>query len=121
MKGAKLVGRVILVAEDEPLIALDLRTALEAAGAKVVRTTVGGAEEAIGRQDFSVAILDVRPGSNEHRAIARRLKKRGVPFLFYSTHAPEDVTTVRGAPVVLKPKQADEIIVAVARLLAGGV
>jgi hypothetical protein len=39
-----------------------------------------------------------------------------VPFLFYSTQAPEDVTTVRGAPVVLKPGRPQEIVAAVALL-----
>jgi DNA-binding response OmpR family regulator len=103
--------------EDEPLIALDLRTALEAVGATVVSTTARDAAYVAKQQSFSAAILDLRPGSSDHRPLARRLKDRGTPFLFYSTHPPEDVTTVRGAPVVLKPGRPEEIVTAVALLL----
>jgi DNA-binding response OmpR family regulator len=116
-----LLGRVILVVEDEPLIALDVRTVLEAAGAMVVHATARHAAQAADdQQSLSAAILDLRPGSSDHRPIARRLKDRGIPFLFYSTHPPEDVTTVRGAPVVLKPGRPDEIVMAVALLLRAG-
>jgi DNA-binding response OmpR family regulator len=117
MKSGELFGRNILVVEDEPLIALELRAALEAAGATVVLKTVRGAALAIERQDFSTAILDLRPGASDHRPIARLLKRRGVPFMFYSTHPPDDVTTVRGAPVVLKPENPDGVVKAVLLLL----
>jgi CheY-like chemotaxis protein len=114
-----LSGRAILVVEDEPLIALDLQTALEGAGATVVTTTARDAAQVVAQQNFSVGILDFRPGSSDHRPIVRRLKERGIPFLFYSTHPPEDVTTVRGAPVVLKPERPKEIVRAIALLLGG--
>jgi DNA-binding response OmpR family regulator len=114
-----LVGRVILVVEDEPLIAIDLKTMLDGAGAKVICANTRDAAQAAERPDVSAAVLDARPGSSEHRPIARRLKQRGVPFLFYATHPPEDVTTVRGAPLVLKPERPEEIVAAVAKLLGG--
>ena len=120
MRSRELFGRDILVVEDEPLIALELRTALEAAGATVVLTTVRRAARAIEQQGFSVAVLDLRPGASDHRPIARLLKRRGVPFMFYSTHPPEDVTTVRGAPVVLKPENPNGVVQAVALLLRQG-
>ena len=107
----------VLVVEDETLIALELRAALEAAGATVVVKTVKSAAQAIEQQGFSAAILDLRPGASDHRPIARRLKRRGIPFMFYSTHLPEDVTTVRGAPVVLKPENPDGVVRAVVLLL----
>jgi DNA-binding response OmpR family regulator len=117
VKSAELAGHTILVVEDEPLIALDLRATLEAAGARVVCATAEQATRAAEQGRLSAAILDARPGSSDHRPIARRLRQDGVPFLFYSTHAPEDVTTVRGAPVVLKPERPDEIVAAVVLLL----
>jgi hypothetical protein len=67
--------------------------------------------------DLSVAVSDARPGPSDHRPIARRLKRRGVPFLFYTTHPPADVTTVWGAPIVFKPERSEEIVTAVVRLL----
>jgi hypothetical protein len=40
-----------------------------------------------------------------------------VRFLFYATHPPEDVTTVRGAPVFLKPGRPKEVVQALALLV----
>jgi len=120
VKSSDFLGRVILVVEDEPLIALDLKTTLEAAGAKVICTNAREASHIAARSHLSAAVLDARPGSGDHRPIARWLKRRGLPFLFYSTHPPEDVTTVRGAPIVLKPERPEEIVAAVALLLRSG-
>jgi len=117
VESAKLAGHTILVVEDEALIALDLQTSLEAAGAQVVCTRGEQAALAAAQPGLSAAVLDARPGSSDHRTIARRLRKFGVPFLFYATHAPEDVTTVRGAPVLLKPERPEHVADAVALLL----
>jgi DNA-binding response OmpR family regulator len=118
---ADLKGASILIVEDEPLIALDLKATLEAAGASVTCCRANDAVRVVGTQAFSAAVLDARPGSSDHRPIARELRDNGVPFLFYSTQAPEDVTTVRGAPVVLKPGRPQEIVAAVALLLGRSV
>jgi DNA-binding response OmpR family regulator len=118
---AALAGVAILIVEDEPLIALDLQATLQAAGASATCCKADDAVAMVGQQPFSAAVLDARPGSSEHRPIARRLRDSGVPFLFYSTQAPEDVTTVRGAPVVLKPGRPQEIVGAVALLLGRNV
>jgi len=118
---ADLNGATILIVEDEPLIALDLKATLEAAGASVTCCRAGDALRTVGAQAFSAAVLDARPGSSEHRPIARQLRDSRVPFLFYSTQAPEDVTTVRGAPVVLKPGRPQEIVAAVGLLLGRSV
>jgi DNA-binding response OmpR family regulator len=117
LKSAQLAGSVILLVEDEFLIALDLRMSLEAAGARVIYANTRNAPRAAEDRNLSAAVLDARPGSSDHRPIARRLRKRGVPFLFYSTHAPAETTTVRGAPVLLKPGRSEEIVAAVALLL----
>ena len=114
---AALAGVAILIVEDEPLIALDLQATMQAAGASVTCCKADDAVARLGQHTFSAAVLDARPGSSEHRPIARRLRDGGVPFLFYSTQAPDDVTTIRGAPVVLKPGRPQDIIAAVALLL----
>jgi DNA-binding response OmpR family regulator len=118
---ADLNGATILIVEDEPLIALDLKATLEAAGASVTCCRADDAVRMVGAQTFSAAVLDARPGSSEHRPIARQLRDSRVPFLFYSTQAPEDVTTERGAPVVLKPGRPQEIVAAVGLLLGRSV
>ena len=118
MNRANLTGQRILIVEGEPLIALDLRTALEAAGAEVmVAHNAAQALARISEYDFAGAVVDWRPGSEDHRVVARALKQEEVAFLFYATHAPEDVTTVRGAPIFLKPGRPEEIVQALALLI----
>ena len=114
---ANLAGRTILVVEEQPLIALDLQRALEAAGAEVV-VALNAAEalKRIAQFDFTAGVIDWRPASEDHRVVARALKQRKVRFLFYATNPPEDVTTVRGAPIFLKPALPQEIVRALALL-----
>jgi DNA-binding response OmpR family regulator len=115
---ANLAGRTILVVEEQPLIALDLQTALEQAGAKVCVARDGTeALACISECDFAAGVIDWCPESDDHRAIARALKQEGVRFLFYATHPPEDVSTVRGAPVFLKPERPEKIVAALALLV----
>ena len=117
MSNAILHGRTILVVEDEPLITWELESILAAEGASVVGVTMQEAEDCAKTREIAAAILDVQPGSDEHRRVARQLRKRGIPFLFHATHRPEDVTTIRGAPSVLKPSDPKDIILALSLLL----
>src|ERR1700730_4508134 len=115
MNRANLAGQTILVVEGEPLIALDLRTSLEAAGAEVIVTR--NAAEAlirISEVDFAAAVVDWRPDSEDHRVVARALKQEQVRFVFYTTHPPEDLTTVRRAPIFLKLARPEELVKALA-------
>jgi DNA-binding response OmpR family regulator len=117
---ANLAGRIILVVEEQALVALDLRTALEQAGAEVmVARNTTEALAHINKFDFAAAVIDWRPDSDDHRVVARALKQEQVRFLFYATHPPEDVTTVRGAPIFLKPGRPEEIVQALALLVGG--
>lgn len=120
MDRANLAGRIILVVEEQALVALDLRTALEQAGAEVmVARNTTEALAHINKFDFAAAVIDWRPDSDDHRVVARALKQEQVRFLFYATHPPEDVTTVRGAPIFLKPGRPEEIVQALALLVGG--
>ena len=121
MDRASLEGQRILVVEEQPVVALDLKMALEQAGAEVV--VAGNATEALGRVsqfDFTAGVIDWRPQSDDHRLVARALKQRKVRFLFYATNPPDDVTTIRGAPVFLKPSRPENIVQALA-LLTGAI
>ena len=119
MERASLDGYTVLVVEEQPLIALDLR-ALEGAGAEVevARNAAEALEGRMGQFDFTAGVIDWRPASEDHRVVARALKQRKVRFLFYATNPPEDVTTVRGAPIFLKPGHPRGIAKALV-LLAG--
>ena len=114
-----LAGRSILVVEDEPVIALQLETQLNAAGARVysakrLRDALYMAEHPA----LSAAVLDYRLGGDNSSAVCRRLVDLGVPFVFYTgfrdaaafSHWPE-------APIVPKPVDGRVLIDAVAQLL----
>jgi DNA-binding response OmpR family regulator len=117
---AKLQGALILVVEDEPLIALDLSSSLEDAGAQVVgATNVEGALRAIEAHQCSAAVLDSWLGLETGRPVARRLKEKRIPFLYYSGRALDDLTTGSGAPVISKPAGPREIV-GMLRLLIDG-
>ena len=117
MPSADLTGQRVLLVEEQPIVALDLRTALEDAGAEVVvARDAAEALASIGKSTFTSAVLDMRPSSDDHRKIARALNKKGVRFVFHATQPPDDVTTVRGAPVFQKPTRAQDIVTALANL-----
>jgi CheY-like chemotaxis protein len=84
MENLALSGRSILVVEDEPLIALDLRNTFESAGAYVFASTQHPhALQLAGHPDLSAAVLDYRLGQEDTTAICARLEQCGVPFVFY--------------------------------------
>jgi DNA-binding response OmpR family regulator len=83
MKSLALTGCSILVVEDEPLIALDLRKSFESAGAHVFAATqLEHALQLAGHPDLSAAVLDYRLGQRDSAAICSLLEERGIPFVF---------------------------------------
>lgn len=112
-----LAGAKILVVEDEVLIAFDLRARFEDAGAESVKLahTLTDAMALAERSDVGVAVLDVRLGRDPVGPVAEALRKRRIPFLFYSGQPASD--PVREAwskvPAVAKPADARTLIGAV--------
>ena len=87
MKTLALYGRSILLVEDEPLIAIELRQSLESAGAYVFGATqVPHALQLAGHPDVSAAVLSSRLGEVDSMAIRSRLEPRGIPFMVYDDH-----------------------------------
>jgi DNA-binding response OmpR family regulator len=112
-----LGGRVILLVEDEPLIALDLERILERAGAQVLQTRVlKEAVRLVERHDLSAAILDHALGDGDSSAICESLKERNIPFVMYS-----GFSELRGAckdgPRVDKPAHPEVLVQTLAGLL----
>ena len=88
MQPPSLKGHAILVVEDEPLIALDITQALEAAGAAVTITnTLKHALILVEHDGLCGAIVDHALGDGDSSLLCRRLTERGIPFLIYSGHA----------------------------------
>ena len=113
-----LVGRVILVIEDEPLIALDIQQAFEDAGAKVMSArTLAAAMVAVENPDLSAAIVDHALGDGDSSDICERLSERNVPFVTYSGFANIDGACAEGEHVN-KPASPSVLVATVTGLLA---
>ncbi len=115
-----LSGSRILVVEDEVLIAFDLRASLRDAGAKSVRVahTVADALVLARTAELSSAVLDVRIGHEGAGPVAEVLRRRAIPFLFYSGQPPSDPVRQAwpDAPALAKPTGGRSLTVAIARL-----
>ena len=117
-----LGGVTVLVVEDDLLLAMDLEATLAGAGAVVVdvRHTL---DEAIARadaDDFAVAVLDFSLGSDSVTPLARRLDRRGVPFILYTgMHRGEPrLMEWSDYPIVEKPASPHVLVSAIRTVLA---
>jgi DNA-binding response OmpR family regulator len=120
LQEGKLKGALILVVEDEPLIALDISSSLEDAGAQVLHAaSVESALAQLDQHACSAAVLDSWLGAESGRAVARRLKQQGIPFLYYSGRTLDEFTSGSGVPVLAKPAGGREIV-GMLRLLLDG-
>lgn len=105
----------VLIIEDEPLIALDLRYACEDAGLEaVVVATCRQAMEAIDTGDrIDGAILDVNLGRGETcAAAAQALRERNIPFVLNTGDLDRAGEYLRDidAPIVPKPSSAEAVV-----------
>ena len=124
MHGAELEGRTVLLLEDEALIVLDLRLALEEGGARVLSSaTLEGAYAHLARLRPHAAVLDIRLGGGDTcEPLAERLAALGVPFLLYSGDRDSHRALVErlGAPRLVKPFPSHQLAERVARLIDEG-
>ena len=113
---ASLTGRLILIAEDEPLIALDITQAFEDEGARVIRARTLN-EALLGVEDpaLSAAILDHALSDGDSPAICERMTERNIPFVTYSGYAH---LACRGGVHVKKPANMSVLVETVKGLLA---
>jgi DNA-binding response OmpR family regulator len=109
----ELVGKRVLVVEDEALLALEMADHLTAAGFEVIgpATSVGRALKLIGNPGCDLGILDVNLGNEHSEPVAVELKARGIPFVVVSgnsrTHLPAGFA---GAPSASKPLDASALL-----------
>jgi two-component system, response regulator PdtaR len=111
--GLWLAGKRLLVAEDEFLIALDIESILEGAGAEVKTANRVDQALALIERDgpFDAAVLDLKLERETSVAIAERLQAQSVPFVFL-TGAAGDASAVAqfaNAPVVGKPFDSETL------------
>jgi DNA-binding NtrC family response regulator len=110
----------ILIAEDEPLIALDLEAAVIEYDGVVVGpcSSVADGLRLANSEVIHGAILDVRLRDGESLILAEYLSARCIPFV---VHSGQGEITIPGdwpkAPVVSKPALPENVISALASLL----
>jgi DNA-binding response OmpR family regulator len=114
-----LTGRVILIAEDEPLVALDITLAFEDEGAWVIRVhTLSEALRGVENPDLSAAILDHALSDSDSSTVHEHLKKRNIPFITYS--GDDGLGGVPfGSAHIKKPASMSVLVKTVKGLLAG--
>ena len=114
-----LAGRVVLVVEDEPLIALDVIRGLEAAGARVLAArTLSDALIKAEDPDLSAAVLDHGLIGGDTSEVCEKLKERGIPFLLYSGYSKVEGACAAGVQVE-KPTRPGVLVATVEGLLHG--
>jgi DNA-binding response OmpR family regulator len=117
----KLAGSRILVVEDEFIIALEIQSNLEEAGATVIGPafTLAKAFDLAMREKLCAATLDLRLGHDSIAPVARLLNERHVPFLFYTGQPVDDpVRRAWSASKTLsKPASGDTLVEAVAEII----
>jgi DNA-binding response OmpR family regulator len=117
MSSPTLEGRAILIVEDEPLIVMDMTTALEPTGAALTTTnTLKHALLLVEHDGIAAAILDHSLGDGDCSALCARLTDRGVPYMIYSGMEHLE-GPCKGAPYLSKPASHADLVAAVEGLI----
>jgi len=106
-----LEGVVVLLVEDDFIVAFDLQTALEEQGARVLgpAATLSQARELLAGNDPQVAVLDVNLNGEFVFPLADDLLERNVPFVFATAYSddgwlfPDHVKSVRRLAKPVRP------------------
>ena len=113
-----LAGKVVLVAGDDLLLAIDLEQRFTAAGALVVGVrTVADAVRFVEEIRVSVAVLDCRLVGGDCRPICERLKAHGTPFVFFSEEADVQRNCCSPRKIIPKSGGPGAVVDAVVQLL----
>jgi DNA-binding response OmpR family regulator len=127
LKGAvrvqkKLENVSILVVEDEPIIALDLQSLLEASGAAPValeHALEGARQHLAGPALPDVVILDLVLAGRSSLPFAEELRQKNVPFLFVTGDAINIPPGFSDVQAIEKPFDVDQLIAAVRGVATG--
>lgn len=117
-----LNGASVLVAEDEPFIALDLAFAIEDAGGIVVGPAATGEEALalVGSVTVTAAILDVNLVDGDCSRLVEVLLSLDIPFIIHTAVdlPPALSTRFSGLVVQIKPCPAANLVAQLETLLA---
>ena len=118
-----LVGRRVLVVEDELLVAMEMERLLSELGCKIVGP-VPSVERALALVDQDppdLAVLDIQLGAERATPVAEELEARSIPFVLltgYGRLEPKE-PVLRRAPRLGKPVEAREVARLLARVVLG--
>jgi DNA-binding response OmpR family regulator len=104
-----LAGKRVLIAEDEPVIAMDHAAQLVQAGAKIVATcaTVQGAVDCLREKPIDVAVIDFVLADGNCERLQAALKRKHIPFIVVSAYPRALVRTEPGQEILSKPVTAE--------------
>jgi DNA-binding NtrC family response regulator len=108
-----LSGKRILIVEDEPLIALELREVMEEAALVPVGPVgrVSDALEVIRARGCDAALIDFQLGSETSTPVADALAAQGVPFAFVTGYGDDAIPEAhRGRPLIRKPYVVSHLV-----------
>ena len=119
---SELLGKRILLLEDEAIIAFAVEDMLIELGCTIVGPALNLDEAmalATNDQDIDAAILDVNINDARSYSVAQALEQRGVPFVFASGYDESGIAW-DGEPVeiIAKPYRKDQIELAIIEMLA---
>lgn len=115
-----LVGRRILVVEDEPIIAFAIEDMLTDLGCQVVGPAfnLSEAEQLAAEALLDAAILDVNLNDQRSYSAAAVLLGRRIPFIFATGYGEDRVDWDHGGALILaKPYRQDQVAAALTLLL----
>jgi two-component SAPR family response regulator len=110
----------VLVAEDEPLVAVDVVNQLTEAGATVVGpcSTSGRALAVLNENEIDVAIIDFVLADDNTEGLQAALEDKGIPFIVVTGYPRVLVRRDQRQPVLSKPVTPGALAATV-RSLAG--
>jgi DNA-binding response OmpR family regulator len=117
MGSTSLAGRLILICEDEPLIAIGIANAFTDVGARVL--TARSLRDALAAVDdgaLSAAVLDHSLADGDSSHLCERLKERNIPFVLHSGYTQLDGACADGVQVG-KPANPQVLVTTVEGLL----
>ena len=118
-----LTGMTVLVVEDDFIVAFDMQTLLEDAGATVVgpATSLAEAREVLAKSLPTVAVLDVNLNGEHVFPLIADLDRRNIPYLFATAYADNETLfpeETRSAPRLAKPVLPNALIGQLQKLLS---
>lgn len=116
----RLRNKRILVVEDEPLVAMDLISALEEDGCEIVgpAANVDSARNLIDKGEFDAALLDANLGGQTVDELAAAITRLNIPFAFVSGYGRENLPQAfRQAPLIDKPYGRSQLFAVLSQLI----